>query len=57
MKDSEVHIYPDNWDDLDVWLYSNFRIIPGACSSIESVKYQVARLVAEKLLQFPDKFV
>lgn len=36
-------------DGLDLWLYNNFRIKGGSCSSIEELKYSVARMVAEKL--------
>ena len=36
-------------DEIDKWLYDNFGILPGCCSSVESVKYQIAREVAEKL--------
>lgn len=36
-------------DDIDKWLYDNMGLIPGCCSSIESLKYDIAREVAEKL--------
>ena len=36
-------------DDIDRWLYENVGVIPGCCSSIDSLKYNVAREVAEKL--------
>lgn len=35
-------------DELDKWLYREFDILGGAQSSIESMKYHVAREVAEK---------
>lgn len=36
-------------DEIDQWLADNFGIMPGACSSIESVKYSVAKRVAKAL--------
>jgi hypothetical protein len=37
-------------DDIDRWLYENVGVLPGCCSSIDSLKYNVAREVADKLL-------
>ena len=36
-------------DQIDKWLAKEFNICPGRCSSIEQLKYDVARAVAEKL--------
>lgn len=36
-------------DEIDKWLTKEFNIGPGRCSSIEQLKYDVARRVAEKL--------
>lgn len=41
--------YPTVMDEIDQWLADNFGIMPGACSSIESVKYSVAKSVAKAL--------
>ena len=36
-------------DKIDEYLYKEHHILGGCCSSIESMKYAVAREVAEKL--------
>lgn len=36
-------------DDIDKFLFDLVRVLPGCCSSIESVKYTIARTVAEAL--------
>ena len=36
-------------DDIDKWLFTECSIMGGACSSIESLRYSVARGIAEKL--------
>lgn len=36
-------------DEIDRWLEENFNIGPGRCSSLEQLKYDVARSIAEKL--------
>ena len=36
-------------DDIDKWLFEQFNIAGGCCSSQGSIKYSVARMVAEKL--------
>lgn len=36
-------------DKIDQFLFDLVRVQPGACSSIESAKYAVARTVAEAL--------
>lgn len=41
--------YPTQLDKIDQWLYDNFGILPGACSSTENLRYSVARRVAEAL--------
>ena len=38
-------------DNIDKFLLDECCIIPGACSSVESVKYLVAKEVAEKMQQ------
>lgn len=37
-------------DKIDEYLFKEHHIIGGCCSSIESLKYDVAREVAEKLI-------
>lgn len=37
-------------DDLDEYLFKNHQIKSGCCSSVESLKYQIAREVAEKMI-------
>ena len=39
-------------DELDKWLYREFDILGGAQSSIESMKYHIAREVAEKAMEY-----
>ena len=41
--------YPTHLDEIDQWLFDSFGIIPGACSSIENLRYDTARMVAEAL--------
>ena len=41
--------YPTQLDEIDQWLAYNFGIIPGACSSIENLRYNTARMIAEAL--------
>ena len=41
--------YISKLDEIDKWLYDSFGIIPGACSSIENLRYNTARMVAEAL--------
>ena len=41
--------YPTTLDEIDQWLFDSFGILPGCCSSIESVKHTTARMVAEAL--------
>lgn len=36
-------------DDIDKFLFDLVRVLPGCCSSIDSVKYTIARTVAEAL--------
>lgn len=36
-------------DEIDQFLFDLVRVQPGACSSIESAKYTIARTVAEAL--------
>lgn len=37
-------------DEIDKWLFREFSLSGGACSSIRSLEYSTARKVAEKLL-------
>ena len=37
------------FDEIDKFLFDLVRVLPGCCSSIESVKYTIARTVAEAL--------
>lgn len=41
--------YPTQLDEIDQWLFDNFDILPGCCSSILDLKHTIAREVAEKL--------
>ena len=36
-------------DEIDIFLFDLVGVLPGCCSSIESVKYTIARTVAEAL--------
>lgn len=45
--------FPIALDEIDQWLFDSFGILPGACSSIESMRHSVARMVAESL--WPNK--
>lgn len=36
-------------DEIDEWLFKKVLVRPGVCSSIELIKYRVAKAVAEKL--------
>lgn len=53
MEGSNYEEYLDNYvkdmDDIDKFLWKEFGIAGGCCSSIESLKYSIARAVAEKL--------
>lgn len=42
-------------DEIDKWLAEECHIFAGCCSSIEELKYEVAREVAEKLWNKPNK--
>ena len=35
-------------DEIDEWLFKEMGLIPGSCSSIESLKYDIAREAIEK---------
>lgn len=41
--------YPITLDEIDQWLFDNFGILPGACSSTENLRHTTARRVAEAL--------
>ena len=50
MKTNSPNTYPMQFrDKIDEYLWKEHHILGGCCSSIESVKYAVAREVAEKL--------
>lgn len=51
MKSNEVQEeYPIHFrDKIDEYLYHEHGILAGCCSSVESLKYDVAREVVEKL--------
>jgi hypothetical protein len=54
--ESIIRDYPHLFnDDIDKWLFREFGISGGACSSIESMKYFVAREVAEKAMSYAKK--
>ena len=38
-----------NLDEISKWLFDNFRLLPGCCSSILDLQYNTARMVAEAL--------
>ena len=38
-------------DELDEYLFENHQVKSGCCSSVESLKYQIAREVAEKMIE------
>lgn len=42
-------------DEIDKWLAEECHIFAGCCSSIEELKYEVAREVAEKLWNKSNK--
>lgn len=47
----ESNTYEGDFDDeLDEYLFKNHQIKSGCCSSVESLKYQIAREVAEKMI-------
>ena len=41
--------YPTQLDETDQWLYDNFGILAGACSSTENLRHTTARRIAEAL--------
>lgn len=45
----ELQKYPITLDEIDKWLFDNFGILPGACSSTENLRYNTARRIAEAL--------
>ena len=48
--DKTVETYPIQFrDKLDEYLWKEHHILGGCCSSVESLKYSIAREVAEKL--------
>ena len=48
-----IEQYPQFFkDDIDKWLFKEFNIIGGACSSVEELRYSVAREVAEKAIDY-----
>ena len=50
MKEKETpETYPMFKDKIDKYLWEEHHIIGGCCSSVESLKYAVAREVTEKL--------
>ena len=54
--ESIIQNYPEKFkDDIDKWLFREFGISGGACSSIESMRYNVAREVAEKAMAHAKK--
>ena len=54
-SDYKEVVYPTTLDEIDQWLFDSFGILPGVCSSIESVKHTVARMVAEALWPKKEK--
>ena len=48
----ESKTYEGDFDDeLDEYLFENHQVKSGCCSSVESLKYQIAREVAEKMIE------
>ena len=51
-KKYESKTYEGDFDDeLDEYLFENHQVKSGCCSSVESLKYQIAREVAEKMIE------
>ena len=49
---SEYKFYNDDFlDELDEYLFENHQVRSGCCSSVESLKYIIAREVAEKMIE------
>lgn len=42
-------------DEIDKYLWEEHHVLAGCCSSVESLKYNIAREVAEKLFERIDK--
>ena len=50
MKENEAESYPIQFKDkIDEYLWKEHHILGGCCSSVEILKYSIAREVAEKL--------
>jgi hypothetical protein len=48
----ESKTYKGDFDDeLDEYLFENHQVKSGCCSSVENLKYQIAREVAEKMIE------
>ena len=51
-KKYESKTYEGDFDDeLDEYLFENHQVKSGCCSSVENLKYQIAREVAEKMIE------
>lgn len=51
-KKYESKTYEGDFDDeLDEYLFENHQVKVGCCSSVESLKYIIAREVAEKMIE------
>lgn len=49
-QEEYIRTHPEQFkDDIDKWLFLEFGIIGGCCSSEKSHEYHIARMVAEKL--------
>ena len=52
VKKYESKTYEGDFDDeLDEYLFKNHQVKSGCCSSVENLKYQIAREVAEKMIE------
>ena len=50
MSETNKYPLPNGYrDEIDQWLWDEMQLLPGCCSSIENLKYDIAREVAEKL--------
>ena len=44
-------------DEISQWLFDNFGLLPGCCSSILGLQYNTARMVAEALWPPKEEYI
>ena len=44
-------------DEISQWLFDNFGLLPGCCSSILDLQYNTARMVAEALWPPKEEYI